>query len=124
MKALSVKQPFAELIVSGKKRVELRKWNTKFRGVFLVHASKVPDKEAMEGFGFSELPLGCVVGKAEIVNVKKYSDEEDLKRDKGLHLANGGWGLFGFVLENVRRVNEIPCKGKLGFWEVEIGQGL
>ena len=40
MKCLSVCQPFAELIVQGKKTVELRKWNTKFRGEFLVHAAK------------------------------------------------------------------------------------
>jgi hypothetical protein len=40
MKCLSLKKPFAELLVSGKKTVELRKWNTKFRGKFLIHASK------------------------------------------------------------------------------------
>ena len=40
MKCLSVCQPFAELIVQGKKTIELRKWNTKFRGEFLVHAAK------------------------------------------------------------------------------------
>ena len=40
MKCLSLKQPFAELLISGKKTVELRKWNTKFRGKFLIHASK------------------------------------------------------------------------------------
>ena len=40
MKCLSVCQPFAELIVQGKKTIELRKWNTNFRGEFLVHAAK------------------------------------------------------------------------------------
>lgn len=30
MKVLSLKQPFAEFVVSGKKKIELRKWNTKF----------------------------------------------------------------------------------------------
>ena len=40
MKCLSICQPFAELIVQGKKTIELRKWNTKFRGEFLVHAAK------------------------------------------------------------------------------------
>lgn len=39
MKTLSLKQPFAELILSGKKKIELRKWNTSFRGEFLIHAS-------------------------------------------------------------------------------------
>ncbi|MDQ6862918.1 MAG: ASCH domain-containing protein [Thermoproteota archaeon] len=37
MKGLSLKQPFAELLVSGRTTVELRKWNTKFRGKFLIH---------------------------------------------------------------------------------------
>jgi hypothetical protein len=45
MKCLSLKQPFAELLVSGKKPIELRKWNTKFRGKFLIHASKQVDEE-------------------------------------------------------------------------------
>ena len=54
MKALSLKQPFAELIVSGKKTIELRNWNTKFRGKFLIHASKIPDSEAMKRFGFDK----------------------------------------------------------------------
>ncbi len=47
-KCLSLKQPYAELIVSGKKAIELRTWNTKFRGEFLIHASKKIDKEACE----------------------------------------------------------------------------
>jgi len=38
MKCLSVSQPYADLIVKGKKTIELRTWNTKFRGEFLVHA--------------------------------------------------------------------------------------
>ena len=38
MKCLSICQPFADLIIQGKKTIELRKWNTKFRGEFLVHA--------------------------------------------------------------------------------------
>ncbi len=33
-KCLSLKQPYAELTVSGKKTIELRTWNTKFRGEF------------------------------------------------------------------------------------------
>jgi len=39
MKALSMKQPVPELILQKKKTIELRKWNTKFRGKFLLHAS-------------------------------------------------------------------------------------
>jgi len=117
MKALSIKQPFAELILLSKKKIELRKWNTKFRGEFLIHASKIPDKKDMKKFGFDKLPCGCIVGKAKLVDVKKYSNEEEHKKDKNLHLASNLCGNYGFILENVERVKEIPCNGSLGFWE-------
>ena len=38
MKCLSICQPFAELIIQNKKTIELRTWNTKIRGEFLIHA--------------------------------------------------------------------------------------
>ena len=120
MKALSLKQPFAELILQGRKKIELRKWNTKFRGEFLIHASKNTDKKAMEKFGFGKLPLGCIVGRATLVEVKKYNNEKEIRKDKNLHLASSSWGSYGFILENVKRVKEIPCRGKLSFWKSDL----
>jgi predicted transcriptional regulator len=120
MKALSLKQPFAELILQGKKKIELRKWNTNFRGEFLIHASKSPDNAAMKEFGFLDLPLGFIVGKAKLVDVKHYDNDEELMKDKNLHLASGAWGNNGFILENAERINPIEAKGKLNFWDFEI----
>lgn len=121
MKVLSLKQPFAELVVSGRKTIELRRWNTKFRGEFLVHASMNPDKKSMEKFGFSDLPCGIILGKAKLVDVKRYKTDEGFEKDKDKHLANKNWGEYGFVLKNAKRFSEIiPAKGKLGFWEFEI----
>ncbi|MBI5884915.1 ASCH domain-containing protein [archaeon] len=117
MKALSLKQPFAELILQGKKTIELRKWNTKFRGVFLIHASKNPDWKTMKKFGFADLPCGFIVGRAELVEVKKYPDKEELVKDKQLHLANQDYGFYGFILKNVKRIKPLPASGQLGFWE-------
>lgn len=122
MKALSLKQPWAELVVSGKKKIELRKWNTHFRGEFLVHASKSPDMNAMKKFEISEssLPLGFVIGKAKLVDVKKYENKEDFAKDAGLHLATSDWGEYGFVLSDVFRLEKpIAAKGTLNFWEFE-----
>lgn len=117
MKVLSLKQPFAELVISGKKKIELRKWNTNFRGEFLIHASKNPNKEAMIKFGFSKLPCGFIIGKANLIGVKKYSNEEEHKKDKDLHLADLSWGDYGFIIENPTRTELIPSKGNLGFWD-------
>ena len=124
MKALSIKQPFAELILQGRKKIELRKWNTRFRGEFLIHASKTPDKKSMEKFGFKELPLGCIVGKATLSEVKKYSNEAEHQADKHLHLASEYWGDYGFILTNSSRINQIPINGKLNFWEFNKTENL
>ena len=117
MTTLSIKQPYAELILLGRKKIELRKWNTNFRGEFLVHSSKIPDLEAMKKFGFKDLPCGCIIGKVILVDVKKYKNEEEHTKDKNLHLASSVWGNYGFIQENPERIEKIPCKGKLGFWE-------
>jgi len=124
MKVLSLKQPFAELVISGKKKIELRKWNTKFRGEFFIHASKNPDMDAMNRFGFKELPLGFIIGRVNLIDVKEYKNSEQHMKDKDLHLASDSWGNFGFVLENPVRINPIPAKGQLGFWDFnESSQG-
>jgi len=117
MKTLSLKQPFAELILQGKKKIELRKWNTKFRGEFLIHTSKIPDKKAMAKFGFDNLPLGYIVGKAKLADVKKYKTKKEHDKDKNLHLASNSWGNYGFILKDVKRIKPILAKGKLNFWE-------
>ncbi len=119
MKVLSIKQPFAELIVQGKKKIELRKWNTKFRGEFLIHASKTPDKKAMQRFDFSDLPLGAIIGQASLIGVKQYTTKKEHNKDRDLHLATSFWGNYGFVLENPKRIKEIKVNGRLGFWEFE-----
>lgn len=126
MKTLSLKQPFAELVVSGRKIIELRKWNTHFRGEFLIHASKIPDKKSMKKFGFEKLPLGMIVGKSELVEVKKYLNESEFVKDKNKHLAEPlrigiaiDWKKFGFVLKNSKRIKQIPAKGMLGFWKFD-----
>jgi hypothetical protein len=122
MKALSLKQPWAELVVSGRKTVELRNWNTEFRGEFLVHASKVPDQKAMEHLGFKDLPTGCIVGKATLVDVKLYTDKKEFEADFNKHFATPGWydeTAKGFILKNAERVKPVPCKGMLNFFEVK-----
>jgi hypothetical protein len=119
MRALSLKQPWAELILQGRKKIEIRKWSTNFRGKFLIHSSKKPDEVGMKRFGFKELPLGFILGEAELVGVKKYNNEADFMKDVDEHLATLEWGNNGFILENVKRIKPIPANGKLNFWEAD-----
>lgn len=121
MKALSLKQPWAELVLLGKKTTELRKWNTNFRGEFFIHASGNVDEEKMKEFNFKDLPGQAIVGKANLVDVKIYDDEKEFLRDSDKHLASSmKWGKYGFVLEGIKRLKLIKHKGSLGFFEVNL----
>ena len=123
MKCLSVCQPFAELIVQGKKTIELRKWNTKFRGEFLVQAAQNIRTEDCRRLKMKDsLTTGAIIGKVELVSVKKYENESKLKLDSKKHLAlnNKSDSKYGFILQNPKQFKvPIPCKGKLKFFEVE-----
>ena len=124
MKCLSVCQPFAELIVQGKKTIELRKWNTKFRGEFLVHAAKnilMEDCKRMK-ISPSAITTGAIIGKVNLVDVKKYNSDKELKIDEKKHysISEHTKNKYGFILENPKKLRvPIPYSGKLNFFEFQ-----
>jgi len=124
MKCLSLKQPYAELLVSGTKTIELRTWNTKFRGDFLVHASKKVDMEACVRLKIDpdSLPTGAVVGKATLHDVKVYHNRSSFLRDKNKHRSNAmpDNDMYGFMISHPQKFRKpFVINGKLGFFNVE-----
>ena len=122
MKCLSICQPFAELIVQGKKTIELRKWNTKFRGEFLVHAAKNVLTEDCKRLKISpeEISTGAIIGKVNLVDVKKYESDKELNKDKKKHhsVSDNTKNKYGFILENPKKLRvPIEYMGKLNFFE-------
>ena len=122
MKCLSVCQPFAELIVQGKKTIELRKWNTKFRGEFLVHAAKNILEEDCKRMKISpkKVTTGAIIGKVNLVDVKKYESDKELNKDKKKHHSVSKYtkNKYGFILENPKKLRvPIEYMGKLNFFE-------
>ena len=124
MKCLSVSQPFANLIVQGKKTIELRRWNTNFRGEFLIHAPQKISKKDCKRLKINEkLITGAIIGKAQIYDVKKYNSISELRIDSKKHLASKSYqnNRYGFLLKNAKQFRiPIPCKGKLGFFDVKL----
>ncbi len=121
MRCLSVCQPFAELIISGRKTIELRRWNTKFRGEFLVHAAKKIRVRDCVRLGMNqELVTGALVGRAEIYDVKIYDTTEQIDDDRTLHHSDSSAGRYGFMLRDPKRfASAIPHSGRLGFFDVK-----
>lgn len=128
IKVLSIRQPWAWLIVQNYKPVENRSWNTKHRGEFYIHASQgMTKQEYYEVQGFV-LPMGIdlppiesierggIVGKADLINTV-HERESGLLADK-----DKPWffGEYGFVLDNAQALPFMPLKGRLGFFNAYI----
>jgi hypothetical protein len=126
MKCLSLKQPYADLLAFGEKTIELRKWNTRFRGEFLIHASKNIDIQACErlDIDIDKLTIGAIIGSAFLYDFKEYSNQEEFNKDKQKHFSIvtkyfDGYK-YGFLIRNARLFKKsIPYRGKLRFFEVD-----
>ena len=130
MKTLTIKQPFATLIVEGLKEYEFRTWKTNYRGEILIHAGKGVDKKAMKRYEYLglEYPKGCIIGKATITDCIKIDDDarKMLKEKNSIIYSNiidnKDWNGYGFKLENVEKLEHIEVCGKLSFWEFDYPQ--
>jgi hypothetical protein len=126
MKCISLKQPYAELLAIGKKTIETRKWSTKYRGIFLIHASKTVDDKACKHYNICEdrIIKGALIGKAVIYDVKKYHNNNEFLSDKNKHLSlnecfiNGN--MYGFMIKDAIKFDTpLPYAGKMGFFEAK-----
>lgn len=127
MKVLTIKQPWATLIMQGDKRFEFRSWQTKYRGDLLIHAGKGIDKEAIKRLAKylpDEIPVGKILGKVTLVDCIKMCPEfKDmlLKENPDIYTKSSFQENYGWQVENVKFFNEpIEVKGHLSLWEYEV----
>jgi len=120
MKALSVREPWASLIVFAGKDIENRTWPTRYRGPLLIHAAKVSTREefdaaaaVVKSIGADERMLddcpyfrGGIIGRVDIVDCVR------------AHTSPWFVGPWGFVLRNPQPVAFFRCRGQLGFFNV------
>jgi hypothetical protein len=123
MKALSVRQPWAWLIVHGHKPIENRTWRTNVRGQILVHASQgMTRQEYVDCYYFAiaqgvripalpELERGGVIGSVEITDCVAHS------------ASPWFFGPYGLTLSNPQTLPFVPVRGALGFFDVEMSDG-
>ena len=128
MKALSIRQPWAWAILFAGKDIENRDWRTDYRGPVLIHTGKICTDDDYDSFlatmhtaslkhpfpaGLTvprreALPLGGIVGEAEIVDCVTRS------------ASPWFFGKYGLVLRNARPLPFQPCRGQLGFFEPDL----
>jgi len=117
MKALSIRQPWAWLILNAGKDIENRRWYTSYRGPILIHAATTLDRD---GYAYlrherhihmprtEEYECGGFVGTARIIHCVRY------------HTSIWFDGPYGFVLADVKPLPKfIPYRGRLGLFDVD-----
>jgi len=123
MKTLSIRQPWAELIIQGRKTLELRTWTVKYRGPLAIHASQTVEREACLAHGLDpdQVTTGAVIGVADLVEIIEL-DAASYAAHSAEHLDDGPWTggpLYGWRLANPRPLPEpLPMRGRMGLFEV------
>ncbi len=106
MKAISIKQPWATMIVSGEKTIETRTWSTNYRGSLLIVSSKNPK--------ILHYPTGCAMAIVELVDCRPMTKEDEVSACCELYQ-----GAYAWILEDMMRIKRFPVKGWLGIYDVK-----
>lgn len=115
MKCLSVKQPHASRIASGRKVYEIRTWRTDYRGPLLICAGKRPAK----GHNASGLPLGVIVCRVVLSDIRPFTP--DIADGACVDWRPGAWA---WVLSDPEPLAPQPISGKLGLFSPPEGLRL
>jgi ASCH domain-containing protein len=120
IKALTIRQPWAELILRGRKPFELRTWRTKYRGPLVIHAAAKIDAWDALHFGLNpeNLVTSAFVGFAILSDVRPFTREDA----RLLKKRRAGYGWFphnlSWVLKKPRRISPVKAKGQLSLFAV------
>ena len=122
MKVLTIKEPWATLIIEGYKKYEFRSWKTNYRGKILIHAGLTLEKNNSKKFENYNLEYskGAIIGEAELVDcilVDEKFNQELLKINPVVYGQSNHSMIYAWKLENIKKYEtKIPVKGKLGLW--------
>lgn len=124
MKVLSIREPWASIIINGYKEYEFRSWKTNYRGKILIHASKNIEKENVERF--KELNLnykqGFIIVEAELVDcipVTKEFENNLINRNELIYGGTKNRTGYAWKLKNIKAIEPIQAKGQLGIWNYD-----
>jgi hypothetical protein len=134
MKALSILQPWASLVVHGFKRVETRCWPTRHRGLLAIHAGgwfrkaqrecyrQQPFRDCLAAAGIQRMgdfALGSIVGVVRVIDCVPASELFDELDDRERQFGDFGPGMYAWLLADPRPLaNPVPCVGKRRFFDL------
>lgn len=121
--ALSIRQPWVELILRERKTIEVRTWSTQYRGELYIHAGKRVDQRILHMFDLKQehLSFGALVGKCEIYDCIEFTPYTwDCWRSQHLNEGPLEKRKYAWFLRNSVRIEPKPLKGRLGLMKVDL----
>ncbi len=122
MKALTIKEPWASVIINGYKKYEFRSWKTNYRGKILIHTSLNVEKNMLDRFKDYNIKYqpGYIIGEAiltDCILVDSKFNEYLKELNPVVYAKSNHVEKYAWKLENIKKYDKpIPCKGKLGLW--------
>jgi hypothetical protein len=127
--ALSLKQPWATLVVHGLKTIEVRRWPTARRGRILIHAARIPDSRK-EAWRHVPDPLreqaklqGGIIGAVDLTQCVTYRVLDEFVNDQAKHLNDPSWfespPMYGFTFDKPALLPFRPYAGWFRFFAVD-----
>lgn len=126
MKVLTIKEPWATLIIDGYKMYEFRSWKTNYRGKVLIHSGLSIENDMLSRFKDYNIHCsrGAIIGEAMLTDgvlVDEQFYKQLLEIDPVIYEKSNHSMKYGFKLENVKKYdNPIYVKGKLGLWNYDL----
>lgn len=133
IRALSVWQPWASLIILGKKKIETRSWKTAYRGPLLIHAAKAtaavkalchqePYRSMLAEIDSESLPTGCILGQVTLSEIWTTTEAIRALSDRDgreIQVGDYGPGRFGWVFTNPQPLKTpLPWRGERGLFDI------
>lgn len=125
MKVLTIKEPWASLIISGYKEYEFRSWKTNYRGKILIHSGLSLERDNALKFKdyYLNYGRGEIIGEAiltDCIPVTKDFEDDLYKINPLVYGKSEHTRVYAWRLENIVMYEErIPCRGKLGLWNYD-----
>ena len=119
--ALSIRQPWVELILRGVKTIEVRSWTTSYRGTLWLHAGKSVERDVCAHYDVdsTELLIGGLLGWCELVDCVKFDRLGWTQlQPKHLNLGEFQSGLYAWLLEKPVREPFEAMPGRLGLMRI------
>lgn len=124
VRALSLRQPWADAIVDGEKRIETRSWQTRYRGWLLIHASGIKmtaaERALSDEIGHGPATHGAIIGAAWLMGIVAIEAIRDSTSDAERRLGDYSTGRFAWLLTSARRWPAIEAKGRLQLWQPKV----